>query len=72
MIKLALYSAMSDRASEARVALVDSWSFGEPSTRAAALALNVLGFDGKVLVVLAEDDMVAEMSFRNLPRVQTI
>src|SRR5438046_2200505 len=33
MIRLALLSALSDRASEGNVVVVDSWSFDTPSTR---------------------------------------
>ena len=35
-------------------------------------ALIALGLEGKVLVVLGDDDVAAHKSFRNLPEVQTI
>ncbi|HEX3946992.1 MAG TPA: 50S ribosomal protein L4 [Acidimicrobiales bacterium] len=72
MIRLALYSALSDRAAEERVALVDAWGWDEPKTKAAVAALEALGLTGRVLVVLGDEDAVAERSFGNLPRVQTI
>ncbi len=73
MVKLALYSAMSDRASEGRVAWLDSWSFDIPSTKDAGRALVTLELDGKLLVVLdTSSGDVAEMSLRNIPRVQII
>ena len=72
MIQLALRSALSDRASEGRVAVVDSWSWSAPSTKAAKGALQVLGFEGRVLVVLSRSDGEAYKSFRNLPEVQVI
>jgi len=72
MIRLALHSALSDRASENRVALVDSFSWTEPKTKDAVAALVALGLSGKVLVVLANDDVVAYRSFKNLPYVKTI
>ncbi|MGH8979718.1 MAG: 50S ribosomal protein L4, partial [Acidimicrobiales bacterium] len=72
MVRLALCSALSDRAAEERVALVDAWSYDEPKTKAAVAALGALGLDGKVLVVLGPDDANAERSFANLPEVQTI
>ena len=72
MIQLALRSALSDRASEGRVAVVDSWSWSTPSTRAARAALQALGLDGRVLVVLSRNDEEAYKSFRNLPAVQVI
>ena len=72
MIQLALRSALSDRASQGRVALVDTWAFGIPSTKGAIAALTALGVSGRVLVVLGEEDGYADRSFGNLPEVQTI
>ena len=72
MIQLALRSALSDRASGGRVALIDAWSFDMPSTKAAIATLADLGLSGRVLVVLADDDGYADRSFGNLPEVQTI
>ncbi len=74
MIRQALRCALSDRAAGERVAIVDAWNFGEPSTKAAVDALITLGLEGRVLVVLADGDgdRVAELSLRNLPQVQTI
>jgi large subunit ribosomal protein L4 len=72
MIQLALRSALSDRASGGRVALVDTWSFEAPSTKAAIASLADLGLTGRVLVVLGEQDGYADRSFANLPAVQTI
>ena len=70
MIRLALRSALSDRAGEGRVALVDAWGWEEPKTKAAVAALQALGLDGRVLVVTAADDVAAQRSFANLQRVQ--
>ncbi len=73
MIRLALYSALSDRASESRVALIDGFStWSEPRTKNALAALAALGLEGKVLVVLSRDDAVAYFSFNNLDNVKTI
>jgi len=72
MVRLALCSALSDRAGEERVALVDTWSFEVPKTKAAIAALRALGLGGKVLVVLGAGDDVAARSFANLRDVQTI
>ena len=71
MIRLALCSALSDRAAGERVALVDTWGWETPRTKDALGALSALGLDGRVLVVLGDDDVVAERSFGNLPLVQT-
>jgi large subunit ribosomal protein L4 len=72
MIQLALRSALSDRAAQGRVALVDAWDFEIPSTKAAIAALGALGVSGRVLVVLGDEDGYADRSFGNLPEVQTI
>jgi large subunit ribosomal protein L4 len=73
MIRLALHSALSDRASLERVAVLDSFATWEtPKTKAAIAALGALGLEGKVLVVLARDDATAFHAFRNLANVKTI
>ena len=73
MIRLALYSALSDRASMERVAVVDNYAKWEtPKTKDAIAALEALGLDGKILVVLGREDATALRSFRNLMNVKTI
>ncbi len=72
MIKLALRSALSDRASEGRVVVVSDWGWDKPNTKAAKSALAGLGVDGLVLVVVGRDDAAAALSFRNLQEVQVI
>jgi large subunit ribosomal protein L4 len=72
MVRLALCSALSDRAAQGRVAIVDGWRFDVPKTKAAVAALEVLGLGGRVLAVLGAHDASAERSFGNLPEVQTV
>ena len=72
MVRLALRSALSDRANEGRVIVVDSWSFAQPSTKEGAKALAALGVEGRVLIVLRSGDENAAKSFRNIPEVQLI
>ena len=72
MVQLALRSALSDRAAEGKVAVVDAWDFAAPKTREAKEALQALGLTGKVLVVLDRDDLAAFKSFRNMPDVHPI
>ena len=72
MIQLALRSALSDRAAEGKVAVVDAWGFAAPRTKDAKAAMGALGLEGKVLVVLGPDDDVAAKSFRNLPDVHVL
>ena len=72
MVRLALRSALSDRASEDRIALIDGFTWDEPKTKDAIAALTALGLDGKVLVVLGEEDFNAALSFRNLSQITMI
>lgn len=72
MIRLALASALSDRAAEDRVLVVDDWAFAAPKTKDAIAALAALGLDGRVLVVLTPDDEMAWKSFRNLQNVHIL
>ena len=72
MVRLALRSALSDRAADGNVFVVDSWAFEAPSTKDAKAALAAIGATGRILVVLNADDGLAARSFRNLPEVQVI
>jgi large subunit ribosomal protein L4 len=72
MVKLALKSALSDRANEGKIIVVDSWGIDSPKTKSAKQALDALGIDGTALVVVGRDDAAAALSFRNLPKVQLI
>ena len=72
MINLALRSALSDRAAEGKVVVVDSWGFSAPRTKDAKAALASLGITGKALVVIDRDDVNTIKSFLNLPEVQLI
>ena len=72
MIKLALRSALSDRAADGKVVVVDDWGFDTPSTKGAVAALAALGLEGRILVVLSRDDVGAWKSFRNLQNVHIL
>lgn len=72
MVAAALRSALSDRAAEGKVVVVDGWDFPAPKTRDGRIALEALGLNGKVLLVLDRDQDDAAKSFRNLPKVHLI
>jgi large subunit ribosomal protein L4 len=72
MVQLALRSALSDRAADGRVIVIDAWDFPAPRTREARAALVALGVEGRALIVMDRDDEVAFKSFRNLPDAQPI
>jgi large subunit ribosomal protein L4 len=72
MKRLALRSALSDRAAQDRVLVIDEWAFESPRTKDALAALGSLGLDGRVLLVLADGDVNAAKSFRNLQHVHVL
>jgi large subunit ribosomal protein L4 len=69
----ALRGALSDRAREGRVHVVESFVDGDtPSTKAARQAVEALTSRRKVLVVLGVEDEVNWLSLRNLPIVHLL
>lgn len=72
MIQLALRSALSDRALDNKVMVVDEFTFDTPSTKSASGLLETLGLDGKIMVVVEHTDVVSSKSFRNIANVQVV
>ena len=73
MVQLALRSALSDRAADSKVVVLEDWGFGDtPSTKAAKAVLSDLHLEGKVLVVVTHEDHTASLSFRNLENVHVL
>ena len=79
MVRLALRSALSDRASESRIVVVDDWAIDAPKTKDAVKLLEAIGLrtkgerEARVLVVLFRTDDAAWKSMRNLgERVQIV
>ena len=68
----ALRSALSDRAREGNVLVVDGLSFEKPKTKDAVSSLKAWDAEGKVLLVLTLDDVNVAYAFRNLPHVHVI
>jgi len=72
MVRLALRGALSDRAAEGLVKVVDDWGIDEPRTKQAITVLEQLGLRTKgervprVLLVLDRTEDAAWKSFRNL------
>jgi large subunit ribosomal protein L4 len=70
MRRAALRSALSTKAAEAGLVVVDELSLPEPKTRLMAQALNVLVGDATVLILFAEKDASYDLiarSTNNLP-----
>jgi len=72
MVRLALKSALSDRAASERVVVVDEWNFELPKTKTAVSALEALDVEGRVLIVVNQNDSNTWKSFANLDRVHVI
>ncbi|WFP15851.1 50S ribosomal protein L4 [Citricoccus muralis] len=69
----ALRGALSDRARNGRVHVIEELVSGTPSTKAAKAVLAELGEGRKnFLVVIDRQDDVAALSARNLPKVHTL
>jgi large subunit ribosomal protein L4 len=74
MVALALRSALSDRAREDRIVVVDDLAFDAPKTKDAVAMLAAVGVTAgeRVLVVLTRDDEAAWKSLRNLDHVDVL
>jgi large subunit ribosomal protein L4 len=70
MKKLALRSALSARASESAIKVIDGFGWDEGKTKDARALLAAIGSEGKVLMVLDRSDELAIRSFANLPQVK--
>jgi large subunit ribosomal protein L4 len=74
MVRLALRSALSDRAAGDKVVVIDDWGITEPKTKQAQQLLESLGLrvrgerDSRVLLVLLRTEDAVWKSFRNLGR----
>jgi len=69
----ALRGALSDRARDGRLHVVETFVDGDtPKTKAALEVLSAATTSDKVLVVLGRDDQVSWLSLRNLPTVHLI
>jgi large subunit ribosomal protein L4 len=72
VVKLAMRSALSAKLSEEVLYVIDGFGFDEPSTKQAAAILKTLGISGRVTIVVADDDINAMLSLRNLEKVRVI
>ncbi len=73
-VRLALRSALSDRARSERIMIIDEWRFAQPRTKDAIAVLENLSLSGQVLLVLGSSPahQIADRSFRNLPSVRSV
>jgi len=72
MRQAALRAALSVKAREAQIVVLDELRLEQPKTKEMAAALQRLMGTSSVLIVLAERDELVERSARNLPAVKTL
>lgn len=72
VVKLAMRSALSVKHAEGNMFVVDGFGLTEPSTKVAAAVLKTLGIEGRVTIVVANDDIAAIKSLRNIDKVRVI
>jgi len=66
MRRLALRSALSQKAIDGQVRVIESFVFDEPKTSQAADLMEAIGFDSTALVVLPAPNYTVSRSFENL------
>ena len=69
--RLALKSALSAKAAESRILVVDGLAFDEIKTKACASFLEKLGVDGKAMIITENVNENVVKSARNIPGVET-
>lgn len=73
MRKLARKSALSIKAAEGAIKVIEDFTLEEPKTRKIAEILEALELSGKkVLLLTAESDVMIYKSARNIPRVKVL
>src|SRR5579884_4221102 len=72
MRRLALRSALSVKAQEGKVSVVEAFEFEEPKTKKMAELLRAAGVESTVLVVLPAPNLLVQRSAANLPWAKVV
>ena len=72
MRRAALCSALSVKATEDQIVVLDALEMEVPKTKEMLAVLRSLGLDRRVLILLPERNETVERSARNLPQVKTL
>ena len=67
--KLGLCSALADRFQNGQCVLIESFTLDRPKTKDVIRFLDALSLEGKLLLVLEQQDRNVQLSVRNIPRV---
>ena len=72
MRRLALRSALSQKAIEEKIRVIESFVFDEPKTSQAQELMDTIGFDSTTLVVLPAPNYTVSRSFENLGHAKIV
>lgn len=72
MRRAAVCSALSTKAADQKIVVLDQFAMSEPKTREVALMLERLAVTSSALILMAQDDQVVERSVNNLPDVKLL
>ncbi len=72
VIKLAMRSALSAKLADDEIRVVDSLDFENPKTKEAKAFIDAMELDGRITLVVGEDDINTFLSFRNIPGLRVI
>jgi large subunit ribosomal protein L4 len=72
MRRAALRSALSAKAAQAEIIVVEGLSMQAPKTKVLTAALDALVGPASALILMAENDAVLELSARNIPQVKLL
>jgi len=72
MRRLALRSALSVKAQEGKILVLEGFDLEEPSTGEVAELLRAVGVEQTALIVLAASNLVVQRSFSNLPWAKVV
>jgi large subunit ribosomal protein L4 len=72
MRRAALRSALSAKAAQSEIVVVETLSMETPKTKVLTDALNALVGQATVLILMAENDAVFELSARNIPQAKLL
>jgi large subunit ribosomal protein L4 len=72
MRRLALRSALSQKAMDGQIRVIESFVFDEPKTSHAAELMDAIGFDSTTLVVLPAPNYSVSRSFENLGHAKIV
>jgi large subunit ribosomal protein L4 len=68
-VKLAMRGALSAKKADGQLVVVEDFAFEKPSTKQAVAYLKGLGLEGRLTLVIGNDDVNSYLSFRNIPKV---